>query len=121
NHLSGEFQVASLADAGPDFVIQGEYVGEAGDLKLAAQVIALGKEGFRAVVYRGGLPGDGWDGQPCHQVAGKWEGDTVKFVTPEGRSLTIEKSGQSAIGANEKNETMDFKKVNRKSPTEGAK
>ena len=47
------------AEAGPDFKIQGEYFGESGDLKLGIQVIALGKEGFEAVVYRDGLPGDG--------------------------------------------------------------
>src|SRR4051812_39136480 len=64
------------AEAGPDFKIQGEYLGEAGDLKLGIQVIALGKEGFRAVVYRDGLPGDGWNGKEPHGVNGKWEGDT---------------------------------------------
>src|SRR6476659_8678273 len=60
------------ADGGPDFAIQGEYLGEAGDLKLGIQVIALGKEGFRAVVYRDGLPGDGWFGNAPKQVNGKW-------------------------------------------------
>jgi hypothetical protein len=109
------------ADAGADFKVQGEYLGEAGDLKLGIQVIALGKEGFRAVVYRDGLPGDGWNGKEPRQVNGKWEGDSVKFATEDGRTLVIDNSGQSAVGANEKQETMDFKKVIRKSATEGAK
>jgi hypothetical protein len=81
----------------------------------------LGKEGFRAVVYRDGLPGDGWNGKEPRQVNGKWEGDSVKFATEDGRTLVIDNSGQSAVGANEKQETMDFKKVIRKSATEGAK
>jgi len=109
------------ADAGPDFAIQGEYLGEAGDLKLGIQVIALGKEGFEAVVYRDGLPGDGWNGNQPRRVKGKWDGDSVKFTTDDNHTLAIDKSGQSAVGANEKQETMDFKKVTRKSPTEGAK
>src|SRR5438105_5409754 len=109
------------ADAGPDFKIQGEYFGESGDLKLGIQVIALGKEGFEAVVYRDGLPGDGWNGNAPRRVKGKWEGEQVKFTTDDNHTLVIEKDGQSAVGANEKQETMDFKKVIRKSPTEAAK
>jgi hypothetical protein len=109
------------AEAGPDFRIQGEYLGEAGDLKLGIQVIALGKEGFRAMVYRDGLPGDGWNGKEPRPVNGKWEGDAVKFTTDDNHTLVINKDGESAVGANEKQESMDFKKVHRKSPTEGAK
>lgn len=45
------------ASADPDFAVQGEYSGE----NLALQVVALGDGKFRTVLYRGGLPGDGWD------------------------------------------------------------
>src|SRR6185295_5852801 len=47
----------SDASLPPDFKIQGEYAG-AGH---GAQVIALGGGAFQAVIYPGGLPGDGWD------------------------------------------------------------
>src|SRR5579871_653209 len=52
------------AKAGPDFQVQGEYVGElkVGDKteKIGLQVVALGKGEFEATAFHGGLPGDGW-------------------------------------------------------------
>jgi hypothetical protein len=69
-----------------DFKIQGEYVGEVkGGDKLGAQVIALGKGAFQAVVYPGGLPGAGWDGQNRILMAGKLEGDGATFKPAEGK------------------------------------
>ena len=82
------------AEAGPDFKIQGEYFGESGDTKIGIQVIALGKEGFRAVGFGGGLPGDGADLTSKKEATGKWEGDAVKFTTNTGSTLVIDKSGQ---------------------------
>lgn len=46
----------------PDFGIQGEYLAGSGGEKSALQVAALDEGSFHVLTYRGGLPGDGWDG-----------------------------------------------------------
>jgi len=64
-----------------DYKYQGEYKGS----EHGCQIIALDKGHFQAVVYPGGLPGDGWDGKNRVLMDGKIDGDKVTFVPAEGK------------------------------------
>jgi hypothetical protein len=108
--------------AGPDFLVQGEYVGEitrAGQKrKYAAQVAAMGNGAFHAVFLAGGLPGEGWDGKTTITIDGKTEGDKTSFI---GKDFSAEIKGDTLGGSHPPEETFTLKKVMRRSPTEGAK
>jgi hypothetical protein len=108
------------AKAGPDFVVQGEYEGTIGDMKFGLQVIALGDGKFDGVVLMGGLPGAGWN----KETPAKLTGETVDGVTKLGganlENWSIEiKDGVVSGGFGL--DTVSAKKVERKSPTLGAK
>ena len=111
--------------AGPDFAVQGEYVGyietAEGKTKEGVQVIALGDGKFGAVAYHGGLPGAGWDKSEKTQVEGQTTGGVTTFVVAdEGVRATLKDGVITAKGSD--GETVaKFKKVLRKSPTLGAK
>ena len=106
-----------------DFAFQGEYVGELerddGDLRVGVQVVALGGGKFDAVGYHGGLPGDGWDRGEKFKGTGELQGDTVTITGEHGKAtikdgvLTVISSSGETVG--------ELEKVERKSPTLGAK
>ncbi|HUY31208.1 MAG TPA: DUF1080 domain-containing protein [Pirellulales bacterium] len=111
--------------AGPDFAAQGEYVGELktneGPKKFGLQVIALGKGKFRAVVYSGGLPGDGWEkGQKKRTHDGETK-DGVVVITGDDGHLGKIKDGALTVTDSGGNKLGEFKKIERKSSTLGAK
>jgi len=86
-------------------------------------VIALGDGKFQGVGYRGGLPGDGWDGSD--RIEGKGEtaqGQAKGEATFGGENLSvITKDGVMTIRDASQNVLAELKKVNRKSPTLGEK
>ncbi|MCY2964346.1 MAG: DUF1080 domain-containing protein, partial [Planctomycetota bacterium] len=87
------FTTPETAAADPDFALQGEYTGK----EVALQVVAQGNGKFLVVAYRGGLPGAGWNG-------------TQKQDAEE-----------DAAEVRKQIADLELKKVDRKSPTLGAK
>lgn len=125
--------LAALAQAGPaytdpdksdaDFPYQGEYVGKIkgddNEVTVGLQIIALGKGKFHAVGYHGGLPGDGWDKETKHEADGElkdgaavFEGEDAKAIVKDGVATIVTKDGV---------ELGKLDKINRSSPTLGAK
>ncbi len=102
------------ANAGPDFAIQGEYTGEG----CAAQVIALGDGKFHIVGWVPGLPGSSADVEKKVEVDTKREGDKVVF---DGQGWKGELSSGSLNGTNADGHSWTLHKIERKSPTLGAK
>src|SRR6267378_2382004 len=68
--------ITDPAQAGPDYLLQGEYAGMLfvpgrGSEFTGLQIVALGDGKFDAVQYRGGLPGNGWDRSAKINLAGE--------------------------------------------------
>jgi 3-keto-disaccharide hydrolase len=107
-----------------DFPFQGEYADEIdmgkGPQKFGIQVIALGDAKFRAVFYPGGLPGDGWTkDKPKVKADGTRTDDTVTFAGSRLGGI-IKNNVFTMTNVNGK-EIGPLKKVERESPTIGAK
>ncbi len=107
--------------AGPDYAVQGEYVGETVEgQKWGAQIIALGDDKFRVVGYKGGLPGEGWlRGDEQVSADGERINGTVTFEGPEFTAKVSD--GQLIVEDFNGDEVARLKKVHRKSPTLGKK
>src|SRR6185503_12130137 len=102
--------------AGPDYADQGEYLNDWG----GAQVIALGDNKFRLVLYKGGLPGAGWDGERIPGLEGKREGAQIVFAPGENGFKDSVANGVLKIVTPDGNE-YQMKKTERTSPAMGAK
>jgi hypothetical protein len=102
-----------LADA--DFAVQGEYTGNLEGKKTGIQLVALSGGKFDAVLYRGGLPGDGWSGN-------KSQTDRGNAVSADGTvKLTLASQLGTVAGGKITLGKDTFERVERKSPTLGAK
>lgn len=128
-----------------EFHVQGEYAGQIeGGAKLGCQVIALGQGAFQAVVYPGGLPGDGWDGKNKILMDGRLDGEGAVFEPARGNRKYLAKpplefsatrefppegqkeycaaiSGETMTGKTDDGKTFELKKTSRTSPTMGEK
>jgi hypothetical protein len=115
-----------------DFAIQGEYVGtiheDGKPSKYGVRVaVAVNAGEFKAIAFRGGLPGAGWD-RSYADVKNKrlieWSGQTKEGATVfpkflagsavvQDGTLTVRSPAGQAIG--------ELKRIVRRSPTLGAK
>ena len=116
--------VTDAAKAGPEFAIQGEYLGEFSlgdgvDQKFGLQVIALGKDKYHGVAYFGGLPGEGWDGFGKLETDSEVADGEVRLVANEGSAVI--KDGVATIKTVDDQELGKLKKYERKSSTLEAK
>ena len=101
--------------AGPDFAVQGEYVGE----NCGAQVIALGGGKFHIVGWGKGLPGAVPDAEKKLEIDGAREGDKVVFSSKEWKG-EIER-GRRAQRHERGRALVQAEAHVRESPTLGAK
>jgi Domain of Unknown Function (DUF1080) len=98
--------ITDLAQVDADYHIQGEYIGSIplyGICRpIGLQVVALGKGDFSALIYRGGLPGNGFDGSPRLKLVGSWADnrvvlggeDLVIFLQPGYAAVVTNTAGQ---------------------------
>ena len=142
--LGGQGKVVWTDAADPslpvDFKLQGEFAGD----KLGAQVIALGGGAFQAVLYPGGLPGDGWDEKSKILLDGRLEGEKAVFKAGDGKKKYLAQKpeefsatrkfppdGQKAWSAEgsagalqvktDDGKTLDLARASRKGPSMGVK
>lgn len=142
--LGGQGKVVWTDAADPtipvDFKLQGEFSAD----KLGAQVIALGGGTFQAVLYPGGLPGDGWDGKNKIIMDGRLDGEKIAFKPGEGAKKYLAQkpeefsatrkfppegqkawSGEGTAGAlkvkTDDGKSLDLARASRKGPSMGAK
>lgn len=116
--------VTDTAKAGPEFVIQGEYLGEFNlgdgvDQKFGLQVISLGDNKYRGIAYFGGLPGEGWDGFGKLETDSEIVDGAVHLIANEGSAII--KDGMVTVQTVDGQQLGTLKKHERKSATLDAK
>src|SRR5439155_12420337 len=115
----GNDTFTSPEQAGPDFVIQGEYVGEiTGKGKRGAQLIAEGDGVFVVQFLSGGLHGEGWDGKSKVTASARtMDGKT----TVQGDGGAGEIANGKLTGTTRDGEGFTLSRLVRESPTLGMK
>ncbi|MBL8796557.1 MAG: DUF1080 domain-containing protein [Planctomycetia bacterium] len=107
--------------AGPDYAVQGEYVGETADkAKLGAEVIAKGNGSFVVNFLPGGLRGEGGDYAKRVEGTAKTEDGKTNITTKDGKWTGSIASGK-LTGKNAEGQSFALEKTIRKSKTLGEK
>lgn len=113
------------ASKDPSFAIQGEYRGEIamGDRKITVglQVIGLGNDEYRVVVWKNGLPGDEGAQRDKDESTAKAVDGVVTFANPKQKDEGIVIKDGKAILMSDGNAVGTLPRIERKSPTLGKK
>lgn len=114
----------SAEEAGPDFAVQGEYTGvvllDGASRNVGLQVVARGNGQFIGVLYRGGLPGAGWNRADKIQFTGAATGEMTELKDEANRLNLSIIDGSVSVNESGLN-TGQLSKVTRTSPTIGAR
>ena len=104
-------------EAGPDFQLQGEYVGKVGDQSFGAQIIARGTGKFDGVIFPGELPGAGWDAEKKekHKVSGETKDGATTLAGGDFEATIV----NGALVLKQKDESGELKRLHRESPSIG--
>ncbi len=107
--------------AGPDFKVQGEYLGEtAGKAKLGAEVIARGDGKFDVNFLPGGLRGEGGDYARRAQASGQTKDGKTPVASKDGKWTAVIADGKMT-GKADGEQTFTLQRVVRQSTTLGQK
>ncbi len=122
---AGDVVHVSPDDVGPESIVywQGEYVGsiEAGNGKtaVATQVVARRNDNYELILYRGGLPGHGWDPDSgTERMAASLKEGRLAFKGDNGYVYTVE-NGTIAVSHEEHGQIGALERTFRTSPTLG--
>ena len=123
-----ETPASEAAETSIDYRAQGEYEGRVRDFsgytgRLGMQVIALGDENYDAIVYRGGLPANGWSRTtPWRFSGGKTENGVVLSQQNGNGSLVFSDDGNGFWYLRDASNRLVAGLINitRQSPTLGA-
>ncbi|WP_157605463.1 3-keto-disaccharide hydrolase [Schlesneria paludicola] len=115
--------ITDLSQVDADYHDQGEYAGpvmmNGYAYPIGVQVVALGGGQFNALVYRGGLPGNGYDGSPRTPLSGSRQGEQV--ILNGDNLVLILQTGFAAVVKNSAGDRLGFlQPVKRVSATQGA-
>jgi len=115
--------ITDLSQVDEDFAFQGEYTGVITTApsqyeNVGLQVVALGTGRFSTILYAGGLPGAGWDGEKTAKLNGDLSGGRVTFAKYPTRIIV---DGSSAVVSDDRFSFSQgsLHKVTRQSPTLG--
>jgi len=113
--------ITDPAEAGRDYALQGEYAGwvqaDCGWQYVGLQVVTLGEGQFEAVLYAGGLPGNGGSRQPLEKLTGRAADGPLVLQGPT--SQVAIQAGDAQVYDRDQQPKGRLEKVVRYSPTLG--